>query len=187
MLFRLIVTFFFPIDHAESIQRVGPRKGVSVALGEFLDEFGGAFERLLKGGSRVRPTIHLIVNPAKLVPRQDQIREVARKILERFNYRVLVAADGAEAVATFVEHRSSIDVVLTDMAMPVMDGPATIAALRVLEPQLKIIGSSGLSSQGELSQTVGEALQGFIPKPYAAEVMLTTLADVLRGKSPVGA
>jgi DNA-binding NarL/FixJ family response regulator len=73
------------------------------------------------------------------------------------------------------------------MAMPVMDGPATIQALRAFDPDLKIIGSSGLSSQGELANASGISMHGFIPKPYAAEIMLTTLADVLRGapRTPV--
>ncbi len=122
-----------------------------------------------------------------LVDDEATIREVGRKILERFNYKVLVASDGAEAVALFTANPGAIDVVLTDMAMPVMDGPATIRALRALDPGLKIVGSSGLSSQGELSNASGLFMHGFIPKPYAAEVMLTTLADVLRGapRAPV--
>ncbi len=116
-----------------------------------------------------------------LVDDEATIREVGKKILERFNYRVLLASDGAEAVALYTENRADIAVVLTDMAMPVMDGPATIAALRALDPTIKIVGSSGLTSHGELTRTEGLALDGFIPKPYAAEAMLTTLAEVLSG------
>ncbi len=123
-----------------------------------------------------------------LVDDEATIREVGKKILERFNYKVILASDGAEAVAHFAARRSEIDVVLTDMAMPVMDGPATIAALRALEPRLKIIGSSGLSSHAEVANAEGVSMQGYIPKPYAAEAMLTTLHEVLRGKnaSPSG-
>ena len=116
-----------------------------------------------------------------LVDDEATIREVGKKILERFNYKVILASDGAEAVAHFAARRSEIDVVLTDMAMPVMDGPATIAALHALEPRLKIVGSSGLSSQAELANGNGTPLCGFIPKPYAAEAMLTTLHMVLHG------
>lgn len=114
-----------------------------------------------------------------LVDDEATIREVGKQILERFNYRVLLASDGAEAVALFTEHRAAIALVVMDMAMPVMDGPATIAALRALDPEIRIVGSSGLTSYGELTRTEGLALDGFIPKPYAAEAMLSTLAEVL--------
>jgi len=101
------------------------------------------------------------------------IRTVAQRTLERFGYRVLLAAQGAEAVALYAQHQKEIAVVLTDMAMPVMDGSATIIALRAMDPQVKIIGSSGLTSAGDAN------LRHFIPKPYTAETMLKALAQVL--------
>jgi PAS domain S-box-containing protein len=115
------------------------------------------------------------------------IREVARSTLERFGYRVLQAQNGTEAVALYALHRTDIAVVVTDMAMPVMDGPATILALRTINPDVRIIGSSG---QGTLSQmTTGKSnaagLTYFIPKPYTAETLLRTLAKVLnKGSNP---
>jgi len=70
--------------------------------------------------------------------------------------------------------------VLTDMAMPVMDGPATIVALLSMNPNLKIIGSSGLPSNGDFARTAGGGFKYFISKPYTAETMLDTLAKALR-------
>lgn len=116
-----------------------------------------------------------------LVDDEAVIRDVAQRILEAFNYKVLVAGDGAEAVAVFSQHRRTIDLVITDMAMPVMDGPATVAAIRAIDPAVKIVGSSGLASHAEVTSTQGLALDGFIAKPYAAETMLSVLASVLHG------
>src|SRR6185295_8044409 len=66
---------------------------------------------------------------------ESAIREVARETLSAFGYRVMIASDGAEAMAVFAAHRSEVKVVLTDMMMPYMDGPATIRALRRLDPK----------------------------------------------------
>ena len=65
------------------------------------------------------------------------------------------------------------------MAMPIMDGPALIIALKALNPQVKIIASSGLNSNGGVAKAVGAGVQHFVPKPYTAEALLVTLRDIL--------
>lgn len=107
------------------------------------------------------------------------IRVATQKTLERFGYRVMLAVHGAEAVACYAAHGTEIAVVLTDMAMPVMDGPATILALRAINPAVKIIGSSGHDSNGGVAKAIGAGVQHFVPKPYTAETLLKMLADVL--------
>jgi CheY-like chemotaxis protein len=104
---------------------------------------------------------------------------MTRKTLTRFGYQVLLAAHGAEAVVLYAQQRERIAVVLTDMAMPVMDGPATIIALRAMNPAVKIIGSSGLDTHAGLTDSGQPGVAHFIPKPYTAEVLLATLAKVL--------
>ncbi len=122
-----------------------------------------------------------------IVDDEDLIREVARNTLERFGYRVLLAQNGTEAIALYALHRTDIAVVITDMAMPVMDGPATILALRTINPDVRIIGSSGQggTSLMKTGQTNAAGLTHFIAKPYTAETLLRTLARVLnRGSTP---
>jgi PAS domain S-box-containing protein len=114
-----------------------------------------------------------------VVDDEESVRFVTQKTLERFGYRVLLAANGAEAVARYAQQRAEIAVVLTDMAMPVMDGPATILALKEMNTAVKIIGSSGHTSQGGVAKAVGAGVQHFVPKPYTAETLLKVLADVL--------
>lgn len=110
----------------------------------------------------------------------EHIRVIAQKTLERFGYRVLLAANGAEAIAACAQHREAIDIVLTDMAMPVLDGAATLAALRVLNPRIQAIASSGLTVNGENAQALAAGFKHFIAKPYTAEAMLKILAEALR-------
>jgi len=114
-----------------------------------------------------------------IVDDEPAIREIAQATLERFGYCVLSAASGAEAVMLFAANRAEIAVVLTDMAMPVMDGPATIVALRSIDPSVRIIGSSGLPSNDGVAKAMGAGIQYFVPKPYTAEMLLKTLAAVL--------
>ena len=121
-----------------------------------------------------------------IVDDEAPIRQIAQATLERFGYRVMQAANGAEAVALFAVHRAEIAVVLTDMAMPVMDGPATIIALKSIDPSVRIIGSSGLPSNDGVAKAVGAGVQYFVPKPYTAETLLKTLAAILQDVSQSG-
>jgi PAS domain S-box-containing protein len=114
-----------------------------------------------------------------VVDDEEPIRKVVQSILERFGYRVLLAANGAEALALYARHRAEIALVITDMMMPVMDGPATIVALMAMNPQVKIIGSSGQASNGGVAKAVNAGVKHFVPKPYSAEAMLRALHEVL--------
>lgn len=115
-----------------------------------------------------------------VVDDEENIREIAQKTLERFGYRVMVARHGAEAIAIYAEHRKQIAVVLTDMAMPVMDGASMIVALKLMNPHVRIICSSGVSPGGVPITSVGPGLEYFISKPYTAETILNTLAAILK-------
>lgn len=114
-----------------------------------------------------------------VVDDEESIRNVSRRTLERYGYHVLTAANGAEAVSVYVAHRDKVAVVITDMAMPIMDGPATIMALRSLDPHLRIIGSSGLGANGNAARAAGAGVKHFVPKPYTVEVLLKTLRAAL--------
>jgi PAS domain S-box-containing protein len=116
-----------------------------------------------------------------MVDDEESIRTAIQQTLEIFGYRVLLAIHGAEAVALYAQHRHDIAIVITDMAMPVMDGPATIAALKMMNPQVKIIGSSGLASGDGAAKAVAAGIIHFVPKPYTAETMLKVLAKALHG------
>jgi PAS domain S-box-containing protein len=115
-----------------------------------------------------------------VVDDEEPIRNLAQTMLERFGYRVLLAANGAEAVKLYTSRRNEIALVITDMAMPVMDGPATIAALHAINPKVKVIGSSGLEMNDGAAGAAHTQLKHFMPKPYTAETLLTTLLQVLR-------
>jgi PAS domain S-box-containing protein len=113
-----------------------------------------------------------------IVDDEASICEITRTVLESNGYKVIVANDGAEAVALYSQNQSEIKVVLMDMAMPVMDGYAGIRALKRINPKVKIIAASGLTENGKLASIHGY-VNTFIAKPYTSERLLKTIEDVL--------
>jgi two-component system, cell cycle sensor histidine kinase and response regulator CckA len=69
--------------------------------------------------------------------------------------------------------------VLTDMTMPVMDGTATIWALRKIDPHVPIIAASGLTASGQTAEVPVKGVQALLRKPYTADKLLTVLREVL--------
>jgi signal transduction histidine kinase/ActR/RegA family two-component response regulator len=118
-----------------------------------------------------------------LVDDEEPIRRIGRRILETFGYRVLVAADGVEAVALYAVHQHDVAVVVTDMMMPVMDGRATIQALLQLNPDALIVAASGLIGSDQMAGTAGSVGRPFLPKPYTAETLLGAISAVLTARS----
>lgn len=114
-----------------------------------------------------------------VVDDEESIREITRGTLEAFGYRVLTANDGTEALALYADKKNEIAVVLTDMVMPFMDGPATIRALQRMNPKVRIIAASGLGTGMHAGEGTLEGVAVFLNKPYTAERLLKTLAEVL--------
>ena len=111
------------------------------------------------------------------------IRTVTQRNLEAHGYRVLTANDGVEAVSLYLKHRSDIKLVITDMAMPRLDGQATMQTLRIMNPQLPIIAASGLLTSLDAAQNAGIEFQACLPKPFSMEQLLKTVSDVLHTPS----
>jgi signal transduction histidine kinase/CheY-like chemotaxis protein len=110
---------------------------------------------------------------------EASVREITKHTLEAFGYRVMLASDGSEAVAIYAGRVTEFAAVLTDMMMPVMDGPATIQVLLRINPKAKIIGASGLSASAHVAKVTALGVTHFLPKPYTAETLLGTLRKLL--------
>ena len=121
-----------------------------------------------------------------IIDDEAAIREIARETLEAYGYKAMTAMNGSEGVAAYVVHREKIKVVITDSAMPGMDGKAVARALKEINPDVKIIASSGLITEERIDTRSGAEVETFLKKPYTAEKLLKALAAVLsapRGKS----
>ena len=114
-----------------------------------------------------------------IIDDEVSILSITSQTLEEFGYRVLVANNGAEAVAVYAQHRTEIDVVLTDLMMPVMNGTATIHALCKINPQVKVIVASGLNANDNSIQASDSGIKHFLPKPYTSRMLLEKLRAAL--------
>jgi CheY-like chemotaxis protein len=115
-----------------------------------------------------------------VVDDEEGILRVAQRLLERSGYRTLLASNGAVGLAVYTEHQQDIALVLTDMAMPVMDGPALILALKAMNPAVRIIGSSGLTSIIGMARAADAGAGHFLPKPYSGNALLEALQTALK-------
>ncbi|MEH1966883.1 hybrid sensor histidine kinase/response regulator [Nostoc sp.] len=117
-----------------------------------------------------------------VVDDEDSIREVTQAWLEKNAYKVLVASDGIDAIALYTKHQQEISVVLIDMMMPFMDGPTTINVLKKIDPDIKIIGVSGLASNHEMIKSLGNNVKTLLSKPYTSSDLLRNLQMVINTK-----
>jgi len=114
-----------------------------------------------------------------VVDDEPSIREVAQLILESHGYTVLVAEDGPEALALFAQQAGKVAAVVTDLAMPLMNGLMLVRALRRIEPGLKIIISTGRNDDSQEGQMAILKVDGYLMKPFTTRNLLLKLNQVL--------
>jgi nitrogen-specific signal transduction histidine kinase/ActR/RegA family two-component response regulator len=114
-----------------------------------------------------------------VVDDEASVRVITQHTLEAFGYRVVLAENGAEGVAAFAKHKDEIALVITDLMMPIMDGPAMIHALVSLNPAVRIIAASGLGANGSVANLVDRGISHFLPKPFSAHTLLRTVRRTL--------
>jgi CheY-like chemotaxis protein len=112
------------------------------------------------------------------------VRGVVQHALEKHGYRVVPAAEGAEAMGLFARHRAEIRAVLTDMMMPEMDGPSLVRALRHLEPQLPILGMTGVGEKADIKGLETLDLLVLLTKPFNSVTLLGVLHQALAAPRP---
>jgi PAS domain S-box-containing protein len=108
------------------------------------------------------------------------VQRTNQSLLESHRYNLFMANDGVEAIALYAKHQKSISVVLMDLMMPNMDGITAIRTLHKMNPQVKIIALSGLSSNRESVLAAGAKV--FLPKPYIAEDLLRTVYSLVNDR-----
>ncbi|MCG3114049.1 MAG: PAS domain S-box protein [Candidatus Manganitrophus sp. SA1] len=111
-----------------------------------------------------------------VVDDEEAIRALGRAVLEHEGYRVLTAEDGREAVELFVRKKQEIDLVVLDLTMPYLSGGEVLHQLRQIEPNLKVIISSGHRADHSLDLTD----VSFLQKPYRPADLLQKVIDALR-------
>ena len=115
-----------------------------------------------------------------VVDDEAAIRTIAQRTLVSAGYRVLLASDGAEAIATFGANYRLIAAVMIDMTMPVLAGAPAIQAMARIDSTVPIIAVSGISANEEPARAASPQVKVFLPKPFTTETLLNALQQVLK-------
>ncbi len=114
-----------------------------------------------------------------LVEDEAMVRDVTKRILERSGYAVLTAANGKEALNVYEEKRDKISLVILDLIMPEMGGKQCLEVLHRIDPDLKILVTSGYPVYGSTKDIVESAATDFVGKPYSMKEILRAVRDAL--------
>jgi CheY-like chemotaxis protein len=131
------------------------------------------------------PTEIAVLNPKGnrdlilLVDDEAEISELAATMLTDEGYRVILARDGFEALKIYQQIGKQIGLVILDFFLPVMDGDAVFDELRLINPEVAVVLSSGFAEQSKLGNMLAQGLKGFIPKPYTAEKLLEQVRSTI--------
>ncbi len=114
-----------------------------------------------------------------LVDDEPSVRDLAQKILQRSGYRVRTAESGEKALEIFQGEGEEVDMVILDMIMPGMGGSRCLQEMLQIEPNTKVLVTSGFSGNGSANGTLEAGARGFLNKPYEIKQMLRAVRDVL--------
>jgi signal transduction histidine kinase/ActR/RegA family two-component response regulator len=130
----------------------------------------------------IRGTGHVLV-----VDDEGIVREFAATALQKLGYSVSLCVDGAEAVEYFKACHQGIDLVILDLAMPILNGPDTFRELKKIDPDVKVLISSGFSQNETTNALVEDGALGLLRKPFRigelAQMVAEHLADTNRESS----
>ena len=116
-----------------------------------------------------------------LVDDEPMILEVTADMLDAMGYTVISATSGPQALTLYEQHQSVIDLVILDIVMPDMSGSETFDRLQSLDPDVKVLLSSGYSIDGEAKAILDRGCAGFIQKPFRLEGLSQKIRKVLAG------
>lgn len=134
----------------------------------------------------VKPQSHSSEKPLKgtesilLIDDEDIILDIGRQFLEVLGYTVFTASSGQEAIETYSRESGNIDLVILDMIMPEMGGGETIQRIKAINPEARIVLSSGYNINGKAQEIMNRGCNGFIQKPYGIKELSQTIRKALQ-------
>ncbi len=124
------------------------------------------------------------VETVLLVEDEDPVRSVTREVLESNGYRVIEARNGAEGLGMAAAHEGVIDILVTDVVMPVMGGGELAQRLVAQRPGLRVLYVSGYTDDAVVRHGVLEKSSAFMQKPYALSALVRKVREMLDEEAP---
>ncbi len=117
-----------------------------------------------------------------VVEDEDAVRLGSVRALTSRGYEVFEATSGTEALEIFKELDGQVDIVVSDVVMPEMDGPTLLTKLREIQPDIRFIFVSGYAEDAFARNLPEDAVFGFLPKPFSLKQLATTVKEMLEEK-----
>jgi PAS domain S-box-containing protein len=150
--------------------------GIGSAFNVYIPEFTGTHVEKMPGrATEILKGEGLVL----VVDDEDMIRQTAREILEMCGYSVILASNGMEAVDILRDRHRDITVVLLDMLMPKMSGKETYLEIKKIDPNLKVLFSSGFKQDERVEEVLQLGVQGFVQKPYTLQVLSKAIQQAI--------
>ncbi|SHO43779.1 ATP-binding protein [Desulfopila aestuarii] len=111
----------------------------------------------------------------------DDVRKLMVAMLEQFGYTIIEAVDGEDAVMKFSEHKAEIDLLILDVIMPKMNGKESFEQIKKMNPEVKVIFSSGYTADIIHSKGILESGAGFLQKPVQPQALLSLIRKTITG------
>jgi DNA-binding NtrC family response regulator len=114
-----------------------------------------------------------------LIDDQAMVLDVGEQLLQRMGYCVLTASCGTEAIDLYQSHKAQVKLIILDMRMPDMDGKQTFMCLKGINPDVKVLLTTGFHLSDQATEMLACGCKGFIQKPYKMSELSSKVQEVL--------
>ena len=144
-------------------------------LTNFTDRFSGS--RLRKTGAKTDslPESKTIL----LIDDEEIIIDICEMMLEKLGHQVFKASTGSEGLKIYEANKNQIDLIISDMNMPEMDGNEVVEQLRKIDHHAKVLLSSGGLSNADEEEILNKGFNGFMKKPFNIDILSEKMAEIL--------
>ncbi len=174
-----LATIYGMVQQHGGLVRVNSQLGQGTSVSILLPGEGRAASEIEDAGDRTAPATHQ--ETILLAEDEERVRKVIVLALERAGFRTLVAADGREAIRLLREDAGSVDMVVLDVVMPELGGPATWEQMRRMRGDLRVLFISGYADDHLLAQLPPDA--EVLGKPFRMEELVTRIRKKLAAAS----
>ena len=116
-----------------------------------------------------------------LIDDEELVITISELMLKELGYKVLKAHNGYEGLQLFEAHKTEIDLIISDLEMPKMNGNEVLKKLRKIDPEIKVLLSSGSLTDADEQYIIDKGFDGFLQKPYNLDALCGKISEILNG------
>ena len=116
-----------------------------------------------------------------LIDDEKLVINISELMLKELGYKVLKAHNGFEGLQLFEAHKTGIDLIISDLEMPKMNGNEVLKKLRKIDPEIRVLLSSGSLTAADEQSIIDRGFNGFLQKPYTLNALCGKISEILYG------